>query len=240
FAALHTRPTDGVPEIAFAIPIHHQAEMAVAAVASCLAQRGASVEVLCVLDGGGVEVHDALAPFAADPRVRMFAYPKASGGAARGRNKAILEACAPIVAFLDHDDLADPDRAALTLAALAREGTQAVFGSWRARKEPGRSVEWVGDDEIWEPAPDAIANLERTNGICLSTVAVERRALLSVGGFRARMHYREDHELWLRLVASGVTWSRIAEPLSTYRFHSGNTELRHTAGSALWHQLALD
>ena len=132
-------------------------------------------------------------------------------GPADARNRAIAVAGAPLVAFLDSDDLWWPDKLARQLAYheanpqvglsftdyLHVDGDSRTYGScfqyWRfCAGEDGRA---------FRPVADAEATLLGTNVVGTSTVVARLADLREAGGFSTELPSASDWDLWLRIAA---------------------------------------
>jgi GalNAc5-diNAcBac-PP-undecaprenol beta-1,3-glucosyltransferase len=87
------------------VPTHGHAALLPYALASALAQRGASVELLVVGDGADDETRAAVEGFGYDSRVRFFDFPKGERHGEAHRHTALQEATGRIVCYLSDDDL---------------------------------------------------------------------------------------------------------------------------------------
>lgn len=221
------------------IPIYDRTDILRASVKSILAQTYPSFEVLLITDGSPRETLDVVEEFRSDPRVRIFHFADNSGNAVRGRNKGIKEAQGEFVAFHDSDDVAAPNRLQLSVDCLSRFDVDAVHGSWRALLDGSRAIKGVRDGQVVRAQDFTIDQLLRANYVCQSTVTVRRAALLDVGGVKPEMRYREDHELWLRLMHNGYFFKAIPDILTNLRLHSGNNELNFKAQDDRWEQMML-
>jgi glycosyltransferase involved in cell wall biosynthesis len=178
----------------------------VEAIASVLAQRDCEPEIVVVDDGSTDDTRAALAPFLD----RIVYHRQERRGVSAARNAGVRLATAAWLAFLDSDDLWEPEK-------LSR---QIEFH----RHTPNVSVSQTG--EIWirngvrvnpcrhhaKPAGDIfLASLER----CLvspSAVMIHRDVFVEHGGFDESLEVCEDYDLWLRL-GCRIPVGLIDEPL---------------------------
>ena len=169
-------------------------------------------------DGNSPETRAAVRPFLADKRFtylpgRHIGYPAAP------RNRAIRQGSAPLVAFLDDDDLWLPGKLAQQVEFLERNKACVLLGT--------NAFRWDGIS----PKEDApvyhrkiafglipYEKLVQENIFIISSVLVRRESLLQAGPFNKTLvpPVGEDYELWLRLGAMGETWT-LATPLLIYR-----------------------
>jgi GT2 family glycosyltransferase len=198
-----------------------------AAIGSALAQTVAALEVLVVDDGsrdGTVAAVERVA--AADGRVRLLR--QANAGPSAARNRAIAAARAPVVAFLDADDLMLPAYAERMLARLAARPDVDLVGcdAWVFDDRRGRIRRRTILDEAAPPATLAadpggqFRQLAQRNFVYVGC-AVRRDALAAVGGFAEETNASEDWDLWLRLLEAGRRMDLLREPLAVYRLSEG-------------------
>jgi len=188
------------------------------AVDSVLAQRFGDLELVIVEDPGGLAVADILGA-RPDRRVRIFTNATRTGLVAQ-RNRALHEARAELVAMLDADDVAEPERIGAQVRRLADEPGLAVLGS---------AIQLVDADErpiAMRRYPlahaDVVAAMPRENPLAQSAVLARRDALLACGGYRFAIdNTGEDYELWSRLARAGGRFANLAAPLVRHRIHAG-------------------
>ncbi len=113
-----------MPEVSVVIPTYNRAAMVVEAVASALAQTALGIEVLVVDDGSTDNTTAVLAPFVAAGQIQVLH--QANAGVSAARNTGLRAATAPLVAFLDSDDLWAPTHVATLRAALLRVPEAAI------------------------------------------------------------------------------------------------------------------
>ena len=141
-------------------------------------------------------------------------------GVSAARNQAIAAASAPLIAFLDADDRALPERLWAPLGALqADPGLDHVHGGWLRIDAAGRLISSV---EPWQEGAGFDRHAALTHKAVLpSAWTVRRSALQAVGGFDESLRHAEDVDLLLRLAAAGHRGAWIPRPLVRYRVHAG-------------------
>jgi glycosyltransferase involved in cell wall biosynthesis len=124
------------PRISAAIPLYNKSAYIEDTVRSALSQSFSDLEII-VVDDGSTDDGAAKLCRLGDSRLRIVQ--QANAGPAAARNRAMAEAKAPFVAFLDADDLWLPDHV-LHLAALSeRFPTAALFGNRFLQVPPRRA-----------------------------------------------------------------------------------------------------
>jgi hypothetical protein len=210
------------PAVTVLLPVRNGAAHLEAAAASILRQSLAALELLVVDDGSTDATPLLLARVAAaDRRVRVLR--QGPLGLVPALNRGLREARAPLLARMDADDLALPDRLARQAAVLAASPGVALVGSgWRVVAADG-AVRRV----VQPPLTDAAirAGMQRANVLAHPTVMLRRPAVLAVGGYRPAFLLAEDFDLWLRLLERHEA-ACVPEPLLDYREHSGQSAWR--------------
>jgi hypothetical protein len=156
---------------------------------------------------------------AADERVLFVAQERAGVVAASERARALCRA--PVIARMDADDVAMPDRLERQLARLA-EGDVAACGGqieFFPRSDLGdgmrRYESWLNGLTTPElAARDVFVELP----IAQPTLAVNRDALAAAGGWRM-CGWPEDYDLMLRLYRRGIAFCSVDAVVLRWREH---------------------
>lgn len=169
-----------------------------------------------------------------DPRFRLLHLTahKPAPGPWMARNLGLSYARAPLVAFLDADDLWHPEKLRLQLPLHQEAGVLSVTSYHRFRD---RDLSLV---ETRQPALELDAQrLLRGNAIPLSTVMVDRAMLQTCGGFKPEHH--EDYGLWLQLFHASVParYQCLTTPLMAYRLHPQSISAKRYGSVLAVHQL---
>ncbi len=225
--------------VSVVIPIYDRTWELKESIESILNQSYSNFELILVTDGSPQETISVVEEYRNNPKVKIFHYYNNTGNAVRGRNKGIKEACGEYVAFQDSDDVAEKDRLEKSIMAMKRNKADVVYGGWRAKLDGTRKdTDLVDGQEVI--SPDCDTSMLRSVCVpCQSTVMVSKKALSDVGGLKAVMKYREDHELWLRLSYFGYRFKAIPEILTNLRLHKGNNELKFKKEDEVWKKLML-
>lgn len=150
----------------------------------------------------------------------------ARGGPAGARQTGLEALSTDLVALCDADDVWEPGKLAVQLAALdANPGAVLCFGRATVVGPDGTPT-----GERWaEPAPgprgrdDLLPSMYERDLVPTSSVVLRRDALRAAGGFASQTPYMaEDWDLWLRLLAGGATF--VCEPAARVRYR------RHAEG----------
>jgi glycosyltransferase involved in cell wall biosynthesis len=147
-----------------------------------------------------------------DPRIRAFK--QAVPGLSNSLAFAARQARADLLARLDADDIAAPERLELQYAFMQRSPeTGLLCTSIERMNEDGKTlnIHHVPEDDA------ALRHLFRTrNPIFHLTVMMRRDAYERAGGYREGLRAAEDYDLWTRMLeVTGI--ASIDRPLVRYR-----------------------
>lgn len=199
------------------MPVHNGERFIGAAINSILSQTYTHIELLVVDDASTDRTPEIVNTYT-DRRLRLLRNPQCLGVSA-SRNRAMTEARAPYVAFLDADDIAYPQRLEMQIAYLEKHPMVALVGShldyidaegeFLYSEKPGQ-----------RPCEPAALRWELLRRACIlpSTATGRTKVLIDAGGFPQQMHYAEDHDLWCR-IAVNHDLAIMPERLVAYRHH---------------------
>lgn len=182
------------------IPAFNAAATIGRALASVASQTARPDEVIIVDDGSQdqtAEIARTLARAMPDLSVRILSQPNRGAGAAR--NRALAEARAPYVAFLDADDEWLPEKLEASLRYLEHDGlTLVAHNGWLVR-DGGETL--LDTARRYRAARDNLfSGLYRRGFIATSSVVARRDALAAAGGFDEALRTGQDFDLWLRVL----------------------------------------
>ena len=204
------------PRVSVVIPAYNVAGYIAEAIDSVLAQTFQDFEIIVVNDGSpDTEALDAvLAPYGT--RVRCVR--KTNGGLASARNAGIAAARSDLIAFLDGDDLWEPQCLSSQLALLELEpSAAAVFPDavyFGETSLAGKRVSEIAPYERGRVTIEAV--LKGRSNLCYSCLA-RCEAIEAAGGYDASLRRIEDWDLYLRLLLRGETILVNPQPLLRYR-----------------------
>jgi Glycosyl transferase family 2 len=207
------------PAISVAMSVYNSAQFLAPAIESILEQTFTDFEFLILNDGSSDESADIVESYARkDARVRPIH--RENKGLIVSLNQLLQEAQAPLIARMDGDDIAKPERFAKQVAFLTANPDHGVLGTWTEdMDESGNSFHLTGADHPTTNA-DFQAVVGERSPLCHPSVIMRRDLALSVGGYHAAFRHCEDYDLWLRL-ASKTKICSLPERLVRYR-HSPN------------------
>ena len=194
----------GAPELSIVVPTRNRAAKLARCLQALAAQEhGAEVEVLVCDDGSTDETPAVLA---AHPEVRPVS--RAPGGRSAARNRALLQARAGLVLFVDDDVLASPGLLARHLAfhRTRPDEREALVGlvTWAPELDISAHMRWLEDDGPLF-AFNTIADPESVSWrhFCTANVSV-KRSFLGPAPFDEELERFTDVELGYRLHRRGM------------------------------------
>ena len=207
------------PAISVAMSVYNGERFLALAIESILAQTFTDFEFLILNDGSSDSSAAIIDAYAAqDSRIR--AIHRENKGLIVSLNQLVEESRAPLVARMDCDDIAMPERFAKQLAFLTANPDYGVVSSWTADIDENGNI-WPIKGSDQPTSFDAFIKAIPGGPLLCHPSAVFRRDLvLSVGGYHAAFKHCEDYDLWLRLSAITKLCS-LPERLTHYR-HTEN------------------
>jgi glycosyltransferase involved in cell wall biosynthesis len=210
------------PLVSVVMPVLDAAEWMEGAIASILAQTHRELELIIVDDGSTDSSRDIAASAAGrDSRVRALALEPDSDSTTSGRaaNAGIRHAQGELIARMDADDLALPERLERQLAFLERSGLDACGGLARTFG--------AVEKDLWFPQSHEGAERE-----LIFRVAILHPTMLARAELMRRLNYREDvshedYEWQIRAVAQGARLGSLQEVVLLHRVHPGQANRRH-------------
>jgi glycosyltransferase involved in cell wall biosynthesis len=185
-------------DVSVIIPTFNRRPMLVEAIQSVLAQREVRFELIVVddgsTDGTPAAVEEALENATAP--VRFIRTERR--GVAAARNLGVEAAGAPLIGFLDSDDLWKPEKLARQLAHLRHHREYQISQCNELWIRNGRRVN-PGLRHL-KHAGDIFVESLRTCLISPSAVIMQTDLFRDFGGFDETMTAAEDYDLWLRIL----------------------------------------
>jgi O86/O127-antigen biosynthesis beta-1,3-galactosyltransferase len=210
-----------------------------AALASVLSQTLENIEVLVVLNGAATSEVQMLVSTVSDPRIQVIQ--TNMQGVTFSRNLSLHVASADLIAVLDADDIAYPERLQKQYDFMVLHPEVTILGS------NYDTIDANGNKVSTSNLPldnSAIRRkLVNSNPICHPTTMFRRDAAMAVGGYSGGL--AQDYELWVAFqVNPGAVFMNLVEPLTGYRIpvvSKARMSRRAYAqvASAQWRQFAL-
>jgi GT2 family glycosyltransferase len=206
----------GAPAISVLMPVRNGERFIAEAVESVLTQSFGNLELVVVDDGSTDSTPEILEQIASrDPRL-VIRRREPGHNLTEVRNFAAACARAPLLAPLDADDVALPDRLQSQTEFLATHPEVVLLGG-QALLIDGSGREF-GKAEYPTTDHDLRVALQKGNQFVHSSTVFRRDAFEAVGGYRTNFEYAEDFDLYLRLAEVG-RMANLPNVVVGYRLH---------------------
>jgi glycosyltransferase involved in cell wall biosynthesis len=206
---------DSSPLVSIIIPTCDGERFVQAAVESALSQTYEKTEIIVVDDGSRDRTVEIVSSMQ-DPRLQLILLPQPSGHAARPRNIGAAASSGSLIAPLDHDDLAHPERIARQVERFESDPRLVLLGTQGVR------IDAEGKEVAPWPMPTGEARVVKalrwTCPFIHSATMFRRDAFEAAGGYDERPVLAQDHALWLRLAGVGNV-DNLPDVLCSYRIH---------------------
>lgn len=204
------------PAVSIIIPCYGVTAYIAEALDSVRAQTFRDFEVIVVNDGcpDTANLERALQPY-----LREIIYIKQDNlGVSGARNSGIRAARAPILAFLDGDDIWEPEYLECQLGFLqAHPETDLVYSNalFMGSVADGR----LFMDIFPSRGEVTLESLVKRRCQVTQSLMARREVILRAGGYDVNLRSCEDLDLWTRVVKIGGRFAYHSKPLYRYRIH---------------------
>ena len=219
------------PLVSIVVPSYNHAPYLRQAIESALSQTLQDLEVIVVDDCSSDESLEILGTIE-DSRLKILVNEE-NRGASFSLNRGIQASSAPVVAILNSDDLFEPQRLSLCLAALDDPEVMLVGTDLKLIDGSGFEIQdpsfwwfqWYRSLTAYYAAHhDLMAALFRGNIFVSTSNFVFRRGLFDQTGPFESLRYVQDYAFILRVIRlypQGVSW--LPDQTFAYRLHNTNT-----------------
>jgi glycosyltransferase involved in cell wall biosynthesis len=209
------------PRVSTIMATYNYGQYLAGSISSALAQSYADQEIVIVDDGSTDNTPQIVAQYAQEPRIRYFRTEHVGQPAAK--NFGIQQARGELLAFLDADDLWEPEKLALQVPLFdASPRVGVVYTRFEMIDAQGTLLKY-DQPELYRG--DVLAQMFRQNFVGFSTCVVRRSVFEDVGRFDEQIPMAIDYELWLR-VARHWQFDYVDKPLLRYRTGHANLSQR--------------
>jgi len=209
-----------MPAVSIIIPVHNAAEYIDETLKSVFQQTFTDYEVIVVDDGSDdqAKLAVALAPY----REQIVCLRQENRGAGAARNRGICSASARFVAFLDADDLWEPDFLRQQIAFLEQGQHDLAYTDGLL----------FGDSDF---AGHAFSEIAPSTGevdfgslisgrcnVLTSSVVARRQSVIEAGCFDEELRNGQDFDLWIRMALRGARMVHQRKVLARYRYRENS------------------
>ncbi len=200
------------------IPFYNRVSLLSEALKSVQQQTYENWEAILINDGSTGDISDIRTLVTQEPKFHLIEQENA--GAAAARNAGIAQAKGYYVAFLDSDDLWEPDKLKKQIGYMEEQGYWVSHTSYIRFDDSGNRTQVNSGRLHGQLLPGLITNCP----INTSSVVVEKKLLDEIPGpFRTQFQYGEDGCLYLSLAAKCefgalteyLTLTRVGETTAT-------------------------
>ena len=223
------------PAISVAMSVFNNARYVEESIVGILEQSFGDFEFLIVDDGSRDESASIIDELSRqDARIRLFRQP--NRGLVSSLNRLLGEAAAPLIARMDGDDIALPERFARQVDYLRSHPDVGVVGtSTHDVDEAGKIVRANADYPCDHDT--LVDGIRHRSPFCHPSVMMRTDLVRAVGGYRAAFAHCEDYDLWLRL-AERTRLANLPDPLLLYRRSAAQVSNRHALAQQLGSEVA--
>lgn len=197
--------------VSIVMPAYNCEKYVVEAINSVLAQTHKNWELLALDDGSSDNTLQIIEDFSQkDSRLKALPNGKNMGVSAT-RNRGIELAAGEWIAFLDSDDMWEPEKLEKQFEIVDKEAAEFLFSGSSYINEEGEPFKGIFE----VPEKVTYKKLRNQNVISCSSVLVKKKYFENIKMEKDEMH--EDYAVWLRILKLGIIAFGVNEPLLIYR-----------------------
>lgn len=223
-------------DVSIILPFHNASSTLDAAIASIAAQTFRDFELLLIDNTGSSPVQAGPRTSAAiardwsrrDIRIRVIEEPTV--GIAHALNTGLREACAHLIARMDADDIAHPERLAEQVVFMNGHPEIGVLGTrtrFETTVEKSSGMRWFVNWQNTIITPHEHYVKRFVDAPLAHPTVIFRKELVDRFGGYSTDPLPEDHELWLRWMHRGVRFAKLPEELLTWSDHPQRLSRTH-------------
>jgi len=178
---------------------------------SILVQTFRDFEFIIIDDSGTGAISKHLESFD-DDRIRVIVN-DSNRGLGYSLSIAVEQAKSNLIARLDTDDYAKPNRLERQLQEMKSDPEIDILGSWAEERDDNGDIVGI---RTMPTEPDQMARLVWANPLIHPSVMFRRDRILAIGSYKKQQRRKQDYDLWFRAVVSNYKLKNIPEPLISY------------------------
>ncbi len=200
--------------VSVVLPVYNCKRYVRRTVESILSQTFTDFELI-ILDDGSTDGSSAILLDLSrqDSRIRLVS--QANMGLVPTLNRGLALASAPLIARMDADDVAMPERLGLQVAIFEKEPDLVCVGGFHCIIDTADRIIRRVESPVEDAELQALL-LAGHAGICHPASMFRREPVMALGGYRQEFWPAEDLDLWLRLGERGRL-SNVPEVVLHYR-----------------------
>lgn len=201
-----------MPLVSVVMPLYNAQDTVRRAIRSILDQTLSDIQLVVVDDGSTDNSADVVSAIADS---RLVLVRENHRGVSRTANTALKHATSEIIARMDADDFAAPNRLELQLSLLRQQNLDAVGCQIRIMKPSGQAVPSMSRYEAWinqeTGSHDEIMALRFVELPLVNPTILARRKYFELQF--ENNEFPEDYDLMLRAASRGMTFGKVCAPL---------------------------
>lgn len=203
--------------ISIVMPAYNAEKTIEQAIRSVIAQTFEDWELLVVNDQSKDNTRDVILALAQEDQRICYVENEQNLGVSVTRNRGVLEARGPWIAFLDSDDAWEKEKLQAQMELIEQSGARFVFTGSAFMDEEGKRLDYC----LNVPRKVSFHQLLKQNVISCSSVLIEKALLEKYPMSAGDMH--EDYAVWLKVLKNEGTdaWG-IDKPLLIYRISAAS------------------
>ena len=219
------------------MPVYNGGPFLGEAIESILGQSDADFELIIIDDGSTDRSAEIIRAYA-ERDSRIVARFRKRRGVVATRNESLSLASGSYLAFMDADDIAEPDRLRLQRSYLEQNPKCAAVGGQIL------FIDHEGDPLFYSDFPNDHGAIDDRNldgsgcAISQGTAAIRRDSIIRVGGYNPEYEIAEDLDLFLKLAEVGRL-ANLDEVVIRYRQHPDSLTHTRLASSRKWTATAI-
>lgn len=228
-----------MPEMSVIMPVYNAAATLDQTLHSLLHQDFENFEIVIVDDGSRDDSFQKLMAYAArDARIRLIG--QTNRGVSCARNLAVELSNAPLLAFIDADDIWAPDKLRRHLALhRAMPDLAASYAKIGFLPQDANNLAACRTISSLTGQPLALIDVLGENPVCtMSNLCLRRDWFDQAGGFDPELSYAEDQDFLAQLLRRGAQIDAIDAVLVGYRFSPDGLSMDLDNMRAGWQKVA--
>lgn len=213
--------TKTFPLISVIVSTFNRADRLKKAIQSIIDQNYPNIEIVVVDDASTDDTSKVVKAFR-DKRIIYIKRKKNFGSDTQPKNDGIKASHGEYIAFLDDDNVYNPDALRIRYIAMEKNPLlDVVYTDRLIIDESGQVPSQVGINSDFN-----VSLLFQRNYIDMSDVLIKRKSLFFVGGFDERYKKYVDWNLWIRMAKAGMKFHHIPKVTLEYHLHPDMKSLR--------------
>lgn len=202
------------PDVSVLMPAHNVEEFIAEAIQSILSQTLINFELI-VLDDGSIDKTRTVIDQFNDPRITKIYWDK-NNGLVSARRKLVELAKGSFIAFLDADDIANPERLQIQFEYLKKNKNVDICGT--DHYTLNFSTGAIKSSKQLHSDSDIRALLTVSSPLCNPSI-MARSEIFKSFSYDSSASLAEDYGMWVQLALAGYHFVNLPQKLITYRLH---------------------